>query len=216
MKVPIGVVVTVDLWDLARGNGMVRHEAGTLDLIRADSEFPLDKGDRAIVVASTDNFVRVIPKDDFAEILTAGSLEPRIDLLCLKIKTILESTMNSTGGIMSLPAVQEAFGKSSVRALVSLDHIRKACKTKDKPFDEIVHDGDHYLAIKQAEAPGDQSTVLDLFRSQKVMSEADLKLALQWIDVRFQRVIDHLVGRGLLRKDVSYKDGTRYYLLKGH
>ncbi len=216
MKVPIGVVVTVDLWDTARGNGMVRHEAGTLDLIRADSDFPLDKGDRAIVISSTDNFVRVIPKDSYSEILATGTLEPRIDLLCMKIKVILESTMESTGGILSLSAVQQSFGKSSVRTLVSIDHIRKACKAKDKPFDEIVYDGEHYLAVKQAEAPGDQSSVLDLFKGQEVICEADLKLALQWIDVRLARVLNTLLQAGILRKDVSYKDGTCYYLPRRH
>ncbi len=215
MKVPVGAVVTVDLWDTTRGNGMVRHEAGTLDLIRADSEFPLDKGARAIVISSTDNFVRVIPKDSYSEILVPGTVEPQIDLLCLKIKAILESAIASMGGILPLCAVQEAFGKSSVRNLVSIDHIRKACKAKDKPFDEIIYYGEHYLAIKQGDAIKDQAIVLDLFKSQEVISEADLRLSLQWSDVRLSRVLDILLRAGL-RKDVSYKDGTRYYLPKRH
>ncbi|MBN2150301.1 MAG: hypothetical protein JW839_02530 [Candidatus Lokiarchaeota archaeon] len=212
MKVPVGAVVTVDLWNQARGNGMVRHEAGTLDLVRADSEFSLNKGDRAIVISSTDNYVKVIPKDSYSEILAPGTVEPRIDLLALRIKAILESAIGSTGGILALPAILKDFGSSSLKALVSIDHIRKACKIKDKPFDEIHQDGEHYLAIKQSEAYMDGATVLGLFKGKEFMSEAELKITLHWADVRLARVLSHLLRTGLLRKDVSYKDGTRYFL----
>jgi hypothetical protein len=212
MKVPVGATVVVDLWNTARGNGMVRHETHTLNLVRAESDFRLDKGDRAIVIASTDNFVKVIPKDDFAEILAHGSLEPCIEPLAAMIATVLRSGAGATGGIMSLDAVVEAFGKTSVRGLVTSEHVRKACRAKERPFEEFHHGNDIYLALKVTDVPADQAAVLDVIRFQNGTSEARLKIALQWNDVRFQRVVDHLVGRGLLRKDVSYKDGIRYFL----
>jgi hypothetical protein len=212
MKVPIGATVVVDLWNTARGNGMVRHETHTLNLVRAESDFRLDKGDRAIVIASTENFVKVIPKDDFAEILAPGSLEPCIEPLAARIAGILRSSSGATGGIMSLDAVVDAIGKTSLRGLVTLEHVRKACKARERPFEEIHHDNDIYLALKISDVPGDQAALLDVIRCQNGTSEAHLKIALQWNDVRFQRVVDHLVSRGLLRKDVSYKDGTRYFV----
>ena len=52
MKVPVGSKVTVDLWDPTNKRGMVKHFDDTLTLLRAESDFPLNKGQSAVVVKS--------------------------------------------------------------------------------------------------------------------------------------------------------------------
>nr|MDO8113875.1 hypothetical protein [Candidatus Sigynarchaeota archaeon] len=213
MKVPVGAIVVIDLWNTTRGNGMVRHEADTLNLVRAESDFHLDKGQRAIVIKSTDNFVKVIPKDDFSAILSPKTLVPDIDALARRIRAMLLDSASETGGILPFASVVDTFDRSSAKGLVTADHLRKASHTRDKLFEETQYNNEVFLTINVAEMVNDQAAVMDQVKQRSGnISEGEMKLNLGWSEIRLRRVLDYLVSIGTLRCIPSYKDGTRYCL----
>ena len=69
VKVPVGSVVKVDLWDTKKKHGIVKYYTNTMNLVRAESEFFLKKDDLAIVINSLEGFCNIIPKDDNHDIL---------------------------------------------------------------------------------------------------------------------------------------------------
>ena len=83
VKVPIGKIVRVDLWDSKKKRGMVKYFTNTMDLVRAESEFDLQKGDNAIVVESHDSFVLIVPKDRYTNLLNNNN-PINCQKICLK------------------------------------------------------------------------------------------------------------------------------------
>ena len=216
MKVPVGATVIIDLWNSPRGNGMVKYETDTMSLLRGESDFHLEKGDKAIVIKSDDNFVQIIPKDSFSSILkfVNGKIELDIDGLARKVRSMLLETVPETGGILPYTDMFDAFEYSSVKGLVKAEHLHKAAKSREKLFEEISFEGETFLGIKISEIPDELTEVIDVFkRKGGNASDIELKHSLGWSDVRAHRAIEHLLANGTLRAFSSYKDGNRYCLL---
>ena len=81
-RIDVGTKVIVDLWNVEKHKGMVKSQGNTMDLVRAESEFHLEKGEYAIVIESYENFAKVIPCDEFSHLIANKKfkIDIRLDL----------------------------------------------------------------------------------------------------------------------------------------
>ena len=212
VKVPIGEIVVIDLWNSNKKRGMVKYNTNTMDLVRAESEFNLTKGDLAIVVESHDSFVLVVPKDKYTEIITDDnfkriSIKGLIDI----IYSILKERKNETGGILSLEDLYSILKRTSIQSIITKKHLNKAGKYKDTPFDRIKDSGRFYFALKPSDCPKDEAIVSKIANNHSYITKDLLQRATNWTDLRINRILNYLVGTRRCRKDSTYLNGDRYF-----
>ncbi|MHA1915984.1 MAG: hypothetical protein ACW986_08795 [Promethearchaeota archaeon] len=212
VKVPIGEIVVVDLWNSKKKRGMVKYNTNTMDLVRAESEFDLYKGDLAIVVESHDSFVLIVPKDEYTEIVIDDGFK-RIDIKQLIdiIFNILKEREKETGGILSFEDLYSILKRTSIQSIITKKHLIKAGKYKDVPFDRLKESGRSYFALKPTDCPDDEVKVLKIAENNTYVTKDLLQRATNWSDLRINRILDHLVRKKRSRKDSTYLNGDRYF-----
>jgi len=212
VKIPIGEIVVIDLWNSSKKRGMVKYNTNTMDLVRAESEFNLTKGDLAIVVESHDSFVLVVPKDEYTEIVMDDKFK-RIHVKGLIdiIYSILKERKNETGGILSLEDIYSILKRTSIQSIITKKHLNKAGKYKDIPFDRIKDSGRVYFALKPSDCPKDEVIVANIAKYHSHVTKDLLQRATNWSDLRINRILDYLVRKNRCRKDSTYLNGDRYF-----
>ena len=146
VKVPIGKIVKVDLWDSKKKRGMVKYHTNTMDIVRAESEFDLKKGDSAIVVESHDSFVLIVPKDNYTNLLKGGNAND-IDLkgLSQEVYCMLKDRTEETGGILSFEDLFSIFKRTSIQDIITKKLLKKAVSDQRPflpfPFQQLLYTG---------------------------------------------------------------------------
>jgi len=214
VKVPIGKIVKVDLWDSKKKRGMVKYHTNTMDIVRAESEFDLQKGDSAIVVESHDSFVLIVPKDKYTNLLKGGNVND-IDLkgLSQEIYNMLKDRTEETGGILSFEDLFSIFKRTSIQDIITKKILKKATKLKELPFEKIKANGTIYLALNPAEITFDEVTLLNYAKDYSFLTVDIVQSLLGWSYLRIKRMLDYFIEKGRCRKDENYRTGDRYYFL---
>jgi len=214
VKVPPGKTVGIDLWDSKKKRGMVKYFTNTMDLVRAESEFDLQKGDNAIVVESHDSFVLIVPKDRYTNLLNDGNPKDiNYKGLAQEIYNILKDRVEEQGGILTFEDVFSIFMRTSIQYILTKKHLKRALQNKDLPFDKIKENGIIYLALKPAEVKCDQVELINLARNHSYLSVDIIQNNLKWQDLRIMRMLEYLLRKGRCRKDEKYRTGERYFFL---
>ncbi|UYP48480.1 hypothetical protein NEF87_004765 [Candidatus Lokiarchaeum ossiferum] len=213
VKVPIGKEVEINLWDSKKKHGMVKYFTDTMDLVRAESEFSLKKGDSAIVVESYDSFVVVVPEDEYTQLLHGSHLDG-IDIQGLNelIYKLLKERIKDTGGILSFDELWSIFKRSSIQSVITKKHLKKAIKIRQSSFDRIKDDGDTIVALKPQECLNDITQIVRHSSNTSYVTKDFLQSTLHWSDLRIERILDYLTKEGRCRVEDSFRTGTRYYM----
>lgn len=214
VKVPIGKTVKVDLWDSNKKRGMVKYHTNTMDLVRAESEFDLQKGDPAIVVESHDSFVLIVPKDKYTNLFKEGNVK-NIDLkgLSQEIYNMLKDRNEETGGILSFEDLFSIFKRTSIQDIITKKLLKKAMKLKDVPFEKIRQDSIVYLALNPAEVTSDEVILLGFSKEYSFLTIDIVQSLLGWSYLRIKRMLEYFVENGRCKKDENYRTGDRYYFI---
>lgn len=213
VKVPIGKEVEVNLWDSNKKHGIVKYYTDTMDLVRAESEFSLKKGDSAIVVESYDSFVVIVPEDEYTRLLHGHQLDG-IDIQGLNelIYKLLKDRIKDTGGILSFDELWSIFKRSSIQSIITKKHLKKAIKVRQSSFDRIKDDGDTFIALKPQECLGDITQIVSHSSNISYVTKDFLQSTLNWSDLRIERILEYLTKEGRCRVEDSFRTGTRYYM----
>lgn len=213
MKIPIGTKVTVDLWDSRNRRGMVKHTGDTLSLLRAESDFSLDKGQGAIVVKSYENFVKVIPADEFSKAISGTGKQVKVDkqVLVTFILAHLHISIESTGGITSILELFHFFKQTSLNAFITLDKLYKISKMPSLPFECIADEGNLFFVLPDSERISDCRDIMNLSKTDPVLSVGKIRHMLHWSDLRVRKTLKYMVEKNYCRFESSYKDGELYY-----
>ena len=216
MKIPIGTRVKVDLWDSRNRRGMVKHSGDTLSLLRAESDFPLEKGQGGIVVKSFENFVRIIPDDEFSKAITLKGNQVKLDkkVLITFILAHLRVSIESTGGITSILDLFHFFQQTSLNTFITLDRLYKISKKASLPFHCIEEEGNLYFILPDSERTQDCRELMNLAKEDPVLSIVKIRHKMHWSDLRIQKTLNYMVGKKYCRFESSYKDGEVYYFQK--
>ena len=209
VKVPIGKIVKVDLWDSIKRRGMVKYFTNTMDLVRAESEFNLNKGDSAIVVESHDSFVLVVPKDEYMDLLKGNSFNYKKFIFL--VFNILKDRMDETGGILSFEELFSIFKRSSIQDRIKKKHLVKVTKINNDYFDLIKFDDSVFIVLKPATCLNDQNEILNFSRNKDYITIEMIHHSTSWSYLRISRILEYLKERGRCRKDTSFRTGDRYY-----
>ncbi len=213
MKIPIGTKVTIDLWDSKNRRGMVKHSGDTLSLLRAESDYPLVKGQGAIVVKSYENFVQIIPDDEFSKAITGTGKQIKLDKKTLVefILTHLRVSIETTGGITSILDLFHFFKQTSLNTFITLDRLYKVSKMQSLPFQSIEEEGNLYFILPDSERTHDCRELMSLSKNDPVLSIAKIRYKMHWSDLRIRRTLNYMVKKNYCRYEDSYKDGEVYY-----
>ena len=216
MKIPVGSRVTVDLWDPSNRRGMVKHSGDTMTLLRAESDFPLKKGQGAIVVKSFENFVRIIPDDDYSRAILQTEKKVKIDNdeLVSFIYTQLVDNLESKGGILSILDFFHFFRQTSLNTFITLDKLYKISKKQSLPFQCIEEEGNLYFILPDSERTRDCRELMNLAKEDPVLSVLKIRFKMHWSDLRIQKTLNYMVEKKYCRFESSYKDGEVYYFQK--
>lgn len=214
VKVPIGEKVTVNLWDSDKKRGLVKYFTHTMNLVNAESNFHLEKGDKAIVIKSFDSFVVVIPDDEYTEVLdiSKNTKVDREGLSKIVSKTLLDWD-DKSGGILSIMALLELIHKTSLKYFVDRKDLKKLRKVKERNFDIIKDGGDVYFALHTSKTSSDIVQLIDFAKRMDYINYAMVKSEFKWSKLRIERDLEYLASLGIFRTDESYRSGTRYYLI---
>ena len=215
VKVPVGETVKVDLWNPEKRSGMVKYFTNTMDLVRAESQFELQKDDNAIVVESYDSFVVIVPKDEYTSLLKGYNLK-NLNLKGLPpiILKILKERKDETGGILSFEELFSILKRTSIQNVITKKHLKKVLSIKNNPFDTVKLDNVTYVVMKPEENPEDQAEILKFSETHAYVMLEFLKRELQWSDIRLMKALDYLVEKGVCRREGSYRTGETYYFQK--
>ncbi len=214
VKVPIGKVVTVDLWDSKKKRGIVKYFTNTMDLVRAESEFDLQKGDNAIVVESHDSFVLIVPKDRYTNLLIDGNPNNlNYKGLAQEIYNILKDRVEEQGGILTFEDLFSIFMRTAIHYILTKRHLKRAIRNKDLPFDKIKENGITFLSLKAAEVTCDQIEILNIGKQFPYLTVDIIQNRLKWQELRILRTLEYLLKQRRCRKDENYRTGDRYYFL---
>ena len=214
VKIPVGKRVITDLWDTQKKRGLVKYLTNTMDLVRAESEFILHKGNTALVVESYDSFVVIVPEDEYTQLLHG----PRIDQIDLKgvnqmIWKLLSTRKEETGGILSFEEVWSIFRRTSIQNLITRKHLKRALKLRKLPFDNIKFHGGTYLCLNPSENSEDVQQILRFSKTMPHLTVDQIQLELGWNEVRITRILEFLVKEGRVRIENSFRTGVKYYFV---
>jgi hypothetical protein len=192
---------------------MVKHSGDTLSLLRAQSEFPLRKGQNAIVIKSYENFVEVIPDDDFSKAIIHSGSQVKLDKHTLVefILTHLHVSIEETGGIVSILDLYHFFKETSLSEFITLDRLYKISKMSSLPFECVVDEGNLFFALPDSERTNDHDEIIKLSKKDPVLSISKIRHSLHWSDLRIRKTLNYLVEKKICRYESSYKGGELYY-----
>ncbi|MFX0101386.1 MAG: hypothetical protein ACFFCS_17560 [Candidatus Hodarchaeota archaeon] len=213
-KIDVGTKVIVDLWNVEKHKGMVKNEGNTMDLIRAESEFHLEKGQRAIIVESYENFAKVIPFDEFSRLIVNKKFKIDIKALARNVYDILKVQMAKNGGISSVDELLAIYKTTSIKHVIDEDHFKNLASKKNKIFDVVSFEGTTYFAIKASENTADQKVILSLAKKHDYLTDNLLKSETGWSDLRLKRIMEYFTSKGYCRSDSSYLAGNRYFFIR--
>ncbi len=214
VKVPIGKTVKVDLWDSKKKRGMVKYFTNTMDIVRAESEFDLQKGSSAIVVESHDSFVLIVPKDKYTDLLKNGNMKDiNYQGLAREIYNILKDRINEEGGILSFEDIYSIFMRTSIQYVLTKKQLKKATKLNENLFERLKEDGNVYLALRPVDVNGDQVLFLNQAKEHAFLTIDIVQNLLNWSYLRAKRMLNYCVENGFCRKEENYRTGDRYYFL---
>ncbi|MFX0030034.1 MAG: hypothetical protein ACFE8B_12550, partial [Candidatus Hermodarchaeota archaeon] len=208
VKVPIGKVVKVDLWDSKKRRGMIKYNTNTMDLVRAESEFDLKKGDLAIVIESHDSFVLVVPKDKYTNLLKGDSLK-HIDIkrLADMIFTILKEREEETGGILSFEELFSIMKRTSIQDIITKKQLIRALKQNNTRFDRIKEERATYLVLKAIDCTFDETAILKLAEEYNYLTVDIIQRETNWSIIRIKRILAYFLENNRCRIDTSYLTG---------
>jgi hypothetical protein len=213
MKIPVGTKVVIDLWDSVNRRGMVRHSGDTLSLLRAESDFPLVKGQSAIVVKSYENFAQVIPDDEFSNAIVETGNHVKLDkeVLISYIHAHLQISIEEYGGILSILELFHFFKQTSLKEFITLDKLYKISKVQPKPFQCIEEGGNLYFILPDSERIQDCRELMDLAKEDPILSISKIRHKTHWTDLRIQKTLNYMIEKKYCKFESSYKDGEIYY-----
>ncbi|MHA1111807.1 MAG: hypothetical protein ACTSRJ_07070 [Candidatus Hodarchaeales archaeon] len=213
MKVPVGSKVTVDLWDPTNKRGMVKHFDDTLTLLRAESDFPLIKGQNAIVVKSFENFVRIVPDDEYSRAIQHTEKKVKLDKdeLIPFIYSHLKDNLDPKGGIVSILELYHFFKQTSLNAFITLDKLYKISKIPSLPFQCIEEGGNLHFILPDSERTHDCSILIEIAKEDPALSISKIRNKLHWSDLRIRKTLNYMVEKNYCKRESSYKDGDIYY-----
>ena len=214
VKLPVGARVTIDLWDPQKRQGIAKHFSDTLDLVRAESEFELKRGDNAIVVNSYDSYVMVIPENEYSKLIIQGG--KNLDLVGLNrvIYNLLKDQEKSTGGIMLVENILSYMLTTPLKYLITEDLIKKTVKIKGSLVELVKHAGMNYVGVPVAELNADKQVLLNFAKTHEFVTMDMIQAETGWKDVRILRIMENLTITKRIRKESTYKDGVRYYFIQ--
>jgi hypothetical protein len=212
VKVPVGKIVKVDLWDSKKKRGMVKYQTNTMNLVRAESEFELEKGKLALVIESHESFVLIVPKDEYTALIRGKDLK-RIDYqgLAHLIYNILKDRLNETGGILSFEEIYSILKRTSIQDIIRKKHIMKAVNFNGVKFDRIKEGGKIFIVLRASDCPNDEIVVLNLAKDYSFLTLDTLQRSTKWSSLRCKRILDYFVEKKRCKKESSYLSGDRYY-----
>ncbi|MFX1377293.1 MAG: hypothetical protein ACFFA0_15955 [Promethearchaeota archaeon] len=212
VKVPKGKVVKVDLWDSKKRRGMVKYNTNTMDLVRAESEFDLEKGDLAMVIESHDSFVLIVPKDKYTDLIKGENLK-RIDVKRLVdvVFDILKEREEESGGILSFEEIYSILKRSSIQDIITKKQLTRAVNQKNARFDRIKEGRVIYLALKPKVCTLDKSTVLKIAKEHPWLTLDIIERETNWSAMRIKRTLAFFIENKCCRKESSYLTGNRYF-----
>ena len=212
VKIPIGSIVKVDLWDTKKKHGMVKYFTNTMNLVRAESEYFLKKNDLAIVTHSLEGFCLIIPKDEYYNIIKDNKHQAiNIKRLTQKIFKILKEKVEENGGILTIDDLYFIFQKTPIKNYISKKIILKAVKDKENPFVYVRDNGIEYIMLKLIDCPNDEIIILSLARSHSYLTLNFIQRETNWTNIRIKRVLNFMLQTDRCRKDSSYLTGERYF-----
>ncbi len=214
VKVPVGERVMVDLWNERKNRGMIKYFTHTMDLVRAESEFDLKKGDKALVVESHDSFVVVVPENKYTAIIGDKIQDIDHEGLSLLIYDLLNARLAETGGILTFEEVHSHFKRSPIQNIIDRGDLKKAVRLRNLPFDRIKKHRVEYLAIKPEENLHDKDVILKLKKEVSVFTLEVAHKSTGWPEFRVSRMLTYLVQLGILRWENSYRTGNKYYFVE--
>jgi len=184
-------------------------------LAKGASSFNFSKGDIALVIESSENYVKIIPDDAFSSLLFGYKLK-RVNLSELSnvIKYVLEDYEVDTGGIMSIDDLYKCFKDSSIGHVIKKKSIQKAMKIRNASYFTINNGLNFYVLLHLSEKSQDLKTFFEFAKSKEYFLENQIISELGWIEIRIHRIIDYLLSKSLIRKENAYRTGLRYYLIK--
>ncbi|MBD3352607.1 MAG: hypothetical protein GF364_14055 [Candidatus Lokiarchaeota archaeon] len=214
VKIPVGEKVRVNLWDSDKKRGLVKYFTHTMNLVNAESDFRLEKGDTAIVIKSFDSFVVIIPEDKYSKILDV-SQKTKVDRIGLSevVTKILLDWDEKSGGILSIMELLELIHKTSLKYFVNRKDLKNLRKVKDRSYDIIKDSGDLYFVLKPSKTSSDIVNVLKFAQSKDYINFQQLQTKFYWSKLRIERNLDYLVEEKIMRVATNYRSGTRYYLI---
>ena len=213
VKIPIGKEVKINLWDPKKKRGIVKFFSQTMDLVRAESEFALQKGDSAFVVESYDSFVVVVPEDEYTQVLQGHQLHGiNIEGLNDLIYTLLKERRKETGGILSFDELWSIFKRSSILSIITKKHLKKAIKLRRSSFDRIKNEDGTFVALKPQENLADIKQMVELVSNISYATKDFIQSSLGWSDLRIERTLDYLIKEGRCRIEESFRTGTKYFM----
>jgi hypothetical protein len=212
VKVPIGTIVQVDLWDPKKKRGMIKYFTNTMNLIRAESEFSLIKNDMAIVIQSLEGFCLIIPKDENYDLLEGTKLQNiNLKRLIIRMYEILKEYFDENGGILSIENFFYYFKKTTVKDFISKKLISKAMRNKEAPFDYIKDDDMEYAILRMADCANDERVIFSLARLHPYLTINFIQREIKWSILRIKRALNYLLQNDRCRKESSYLTGDRYF-----
>lgn len=214
VKIPIGSSVIVNLWNKKKKRGMVKYIRDTMYLIKAESEFEIDKGDDAIVVESYEGFVVIVPEDKFSKLINGKGLKAfDHEGFSQVIWEILDDRKKSNGGILSFEELFSVFKRSSIQAFLKKRDLKKILKRANPSFEIFKFNGIQYVGLKPGELTHDIIDLLKFAEENEFITPDMIQTHLGWRDVRLSRMLEYLIRQNRVRKGESYKTGTRYYFI---
>jgi len=212
VKVPVGSVVKVDLWDSKKRRGMIKYNTNTMDLVRAESVFDLNKGDLALVIETHDSFVLVVPKDYYTDLIKDDNLT-QIDIKRLVdiIFNILKEREEETGGILSFEELFSILKRTSIQHIITKKQLTKAIKQRKARFDRIKEGGVIHISLKPEDCIFDESIVLKLAKEHPYLTMDIIQREKNWSTLRANRLLAYFTEKKRCRKDSSYLTGERYF-----
>lgn len=213
IKVPVGKLVTVDLWNSQKKHGMVKYRTNTENFVKAKSNFfNLKKGDSAIVIESHDYFVLIIPKDQFTDLFKNYRFKSiNFKKLAQMIYNILKKREKDGGGILSLDEIFIIFKQTSIRDYITKKQLVKAIKSKHARFDILKEENSTFLALSPVECVNDGLIVLEHAKDYPFITFNMLQSYTSWSYLRIRRILEYFTKTGRCRKEENYRKGDRYY-----
>ena len=214
VKIPTGDRVTVNLWDSKKKRGLVKYFTHTMNLVNAESDFHLEKGDKAVVIKSFDSFVVIIPDDRYIKALEVGRRIKvnRTELSKIVSKILLECDEKS-GGVLSIMELLELINKTSLKYFVERKDLKKLKKIKERNYDIIKDGGDTYFALHPAKTSSDIVRLIEFAKMHDYINYPMIKSEFRWKKLRIERDLEYLESLGIFRVDSGYRLGSRYYLI---